>query len=237
MTPAPALDSAPKSALDLISTRWAAVKDPVRFLMRYGRAIRKYLDALLKNTHDTDDVSQDFLLRVLEHGFAGADPDRGRFRDYLKRAVRNAALTRLRRKASTPVTPGMLEDLAAEEEFVRDWRRCLLDRAWRGLESHQRRSPGNLFHTVLRLAVDHPEEDSEQLAARAAERSGRPLRADAFRKQLSRARKLFAQLLIQEVAQTLEKPTPELLEEELAELGLMEYVREHLAGMDLDSWK
>lgn len=230
-----ALDSAPRSALDQISTRWAAVKDPVRFLMRYGPAIGKYLGALLKNTHDAEEVSQDFLLRVLEHGFANADPDRGRFRDYLKRAVRNAALTRLRQKVSVPVTEGMLEDPAAEEEFVRDWRRCLLDRVWRGLESHQRHSPGNLFHTVLRLAVDHPEEDSEQLAARAAERAGRPLRADAFRKQLSRARKLFAQLLIQEVSQTLEKPTPELLEEELAELGLMEYVREYLAGKEKGS--
>ncbi len=224
----PALDSAPKSALDQISTRWGAVKDPVRFLMRYSRAIRKYLDAILKDAHDTDDVSQDFLLRVLEHGFANADPDRGRFRDYLKRAVRNAALTRLRRKANAPLTGDVPDDPAAEEEFVQDWRRCLLDRAWRGLERHQRQSPGNLAHTVLRLAVDHPEEDSERLAARAAEQASRPLRADAFRKQLSRARKLFARLLIQEVAQTLEKPTPELLEEELAELGLMEYVREYL---------
>src|SRR5262249_44237866 len=174
MTNALTMDSAPKSALDQISTRWAAIKDPVKFLMRYGPAIRKYLDAFLKNVHDADEVSQDFLLRVLEHGFAGAEPDRGRFRDYLKRAVRNAAFTRLRRRDATVGDEGALSGLAADEnvsaadeEFLADWRRCLLDRAWRGLESHQRRSPGNLFFTALRLTVDHPEEDSEALAARA----------------------------------------------------------------------
>ena len=240
MTDAPAMSSAPKSALDQISTRWAAVKDPVKFLMRYGPAIRKYLDALLKNVHDADEVSQDFLLRVLEHGFAGADPDRGRFRDYLKRAVRNAAFTRLRRKDGAVRDEGVLSGLAdddldqADAEFLADWRRCLLDRAWRGLEAHQRRAAGNLFYTALRLAVDHPEEDSEALAARASEQAGRPLRADAFRKQLSRARRAFAQLLVQEVTLTLEKPTPEMLEEELGELGLLEYVRDYLPAEGCD---
>src|SRR5262249_33766636 len=97
-----------------------------------------------------------------------------------------------------------------------------------GLESHQRRSPGNLFFTALRLTVDHPEEDSEALAARAGAFAGKPVRADAFRKQLSRARQLFAQLLIQEGMQTLEQPTTEMLTEELLELGLMEYVRDYV---------
>jgi DNA-directed RNA polymerase specialized sigma24 family protein len=235
MPDAPALDSAAKSRLDQISTRWAAVKDPVQFLMRYGQAIRKYLEALLKNSHDADEVSQDFLLKVLEHGFANADPDRGRFRDYLKRAVRNAALTRLRKQHAVAQPDAILSSLAAENdlraadaEFLADWRRCLLDRVWRNLESHQRRSPGNLFHTVIRLTVDHPDEDSETLAIRAGEQLGRPLRAEAFRKQLSRARHLFAKLLLAEVTRTLEQPTPELLTEELIELGLFEYVRDFL---------
>lgn len=235
MTSALLMDSAPKSALDQISTRWGAIKDPVRFLMRYGPAIRKYLDALLKNVHDAEEVSQDFLVRVLEHGFASADPDRGRFRDYLKRAVRNAAFTRLRKRDTSVADEGVLATLAAEEllqaadeEFLADWRRCLLDRTWRALESHQRRSPGNLFYTALRLTVDHPEDDSEALAARASAFAGKPVRADAFRKQLSRARQTFARLLIAEVTQTLEQPTPEMLVEELVELGLMEYVRDYL---------
>ena len=78
----------------------------------------------------------------------------------------------------------------------------------------------DLCFTVLRLAGDHPEETSEQLARRASDRTGRPLRAEAFRKQLSRARPLFRRLLTEEVAGTLSDPTPENLALELAELGL-----------------
>ena len=66
------------------------------------------------------------------------------------------------------------------------------------------------------------------LAARVSERTGQPLKADAFRKQLSRARRFFAGLLIDEVAQGLQERTPERVEEELVDLGLMPFVRDFL---------
>ena len=102
-----------------------------------------------------------------------------------------------------------------------------LERA-RRLEAHQRESPGNLAHTVLRLSVEHPDEDSDALAARASRASGRPLLPAAFRKQLSRARRLFAGFLVAEVAQTLEEPTAERVEEELAAVGILPVVRDFL---------
>ena len=55
--------------------------------------------------------------------------------------------------------------------------------------------------------------------------TGQPLSAEAFRKQLSRARHRFAELLINEVSRTIADVTPELLAEELHDLGLMKYVR------------
>ena len=45
--------------------------------------------------HDADEVLQELLVWVTERGFAGADPARGRFRDYLRAAVRNAAFRHL----------------------------------------------------------------------------------------------------------------------------------------------
>lgn len=230
MTPPIPADVA--TALSQISTRWAVLKEPEQFLFRYGPAIYAYLQALLRNSHDVEEISQDILVRVVQEGFARADPERGRFRDYLKTAVRNAALNHLRRKRGVPLDvaafaaqPGMA---AVDAAWLADWHLCIFNKAWRSLESHQRRSPGNLFHTVLQLAVDHPEEDSVALAARATERVGRPIRADAFRKQLSRARRMFARLLVEEVEQTLEKPTRQDIEAELIELGLMLYVRDFL---------
>src|SRR5262245_27390195 len=88
----------PESVLDRIGTCWQRVHDPAYFAASYGPAIRRYLEALLKNTHDAEEVAQDFLLRVHEQGLGRASPERGRFRDYLKKAVRNAALSFLRKK-------------------------------------------------------------------------------------------------------------------------------------------
>jgi len=228
--------SAPKSSLDQITTRWASLKDPVQFLLLYGPAIGKYLVTIIKNPHDADEVAQDILARFLQEGFARASPDRGRFRDYLKVSVRNAAMSRLRKKHAVALPEAAMQQLADPEEgleaveraWLAEWQRCILDKAWRGLDQHERRSPGNLFHTVLRISADHADEDSKQLAECVAKQIGRPLTPEAFRKQLSRARHHFAQLLVDEVAQTLENPTPEQVEDELIEVGLLEFVRDFL---------
>jgi hypothetical protein len=231
-------ESSRKSRLDQLSTHWGSLDEPRLFLVRYAPAICSYFRALIKNEHDAEEVSQEFLLRAVKLGFPSARPDRGRFRDYLKTAVRNAALTYLQRSR-----PAKLEDpvqslstlpdsgappASAEHEWLAEWQGCILARAWRALEDHQRLAPNNLYHTVLELTADYPEESSQALAARAAELAGRPLTPLAFRKQLSRARHLFAQLLALEVWHTLQNPTPEQLEEELIEIGLMEYVRDFL---------
>ena len=57
---------------------------------------------------------------------------------------------------------------------------------------------------------------------------GRPRRAKAFRKQVSRARRLFAKLIVAETSRTLGDPTPLKVEEELIDIGVMKYVRPYL---------
>lgn len=225
-----------KAGLDQISTRWPAITDPVQFTIRYAPAIRGYLQVFLKNSHDVDDVCQNFLLRVLQKGLVQEGTVRGRFRHYLIAAVRNAALSHLRRRQPSYQNPASLADLptaaeeasAADQEWLAGWHRCVLKNVWEALENHQHEVPGNLFHTVLRVLVDHPGEDSKFLAARTSALCGRPVQADAFRKQVSRARRRFAELLVEEVARTLEDPNPDLIEAELIDLGLMKYVRPFL---------
>jgi RNA polymerase sigma factor (sigma-70 family) len=204
--------------------------------LRYALAIRTYLEAFFQDPHDAEDCCQDLLERVVRHGFVRTAPDRGRFRDYLKRAVRNEAVTLLRRKRRWPhgdVDPAQVSQpdegqLALERAWLAEWQRCLLNRAWRALEHRQQRRSGNLFATVLRLSANHPGEDSAQLAARVSQLTGQPFQADAFRKQVSRARRVFAVLLRAEVAQTLEEPTRAQIEEELIEVGLMPFLRDYL---------
>lgn len=221
-----------QSSLDQISTRWPVISDPIQFTFCYAPAIQRYLETIVKNRHDAEEILQDFLLRGLRRGFARAADVRGRFRTYLKVAVRHAAVDRLRRGRLTlqgDFDLGQVPDTAASEHtWVSEWRQCVLARAWEALYKHQRQSPANFFHTALRLAVEHEADDSPALACRAAQMEGRPINAAAFRQQLSRARRLFAELLLREVAQTLEHPTPEDLEAELMEVGLLPYVRDFL---------
>ena len=77
--------------------------------------------------------------------------------------------------------------------------------------------------------MDEPGLTSNEWAARLSERLGRPVTPGAFRQALQRARREFARRLIDEVrASLLEGPTRQTLEEELADLELLEYCRPYL---------
>ncbi|MFO0966216.1 MAG: sigma factor [Gemmataceae bacterium] len=222
----------PPEQLGLISTHWPSITDPAKFVLRYAPAIRAYLHALLPQPADVDEVLQEILLHVLERGFTPERVRRGRFRDYLIATVRYSAWKTLRRKKAQPLSAEQVDGLpaspatAADAQWRADWRQCLLDWAWATLESRQRRSPGNWHYTALKLTTDHPEADSKTLARRVGAKP--PLSAVAFRKQLSRARAAFARALVDEVERSLQAPTPEAVLEELADLGLLEYVRPYL---------
>src|SRR5262245_33320965 len=123
-----------KSRLEDISTEWDIVRDPALFVLRYAPAIQRYMRALVRNPHDAEEVVQEFFLRVTQHGFFR--PSRGgRFRDYLRAAVRNAALNHLRRnRAPKPIDFSMLQDsipektpTPADQVWATEWRKCLLE--------------------------------------------------------------------------------------------------------------
>jgi len=222
-------------ALSDIATTWRKVHDPLRFAMAYGTPARAYLLALLRSEDAADEVLQTVLLQVTEKGFPTLDPARGKFRHYLKAPLRNAA-NRHRRPDRLPVADADPNEVgggeSAEDGTWRDeWRACVLDAAWRALDRQQRTAGrGNLAFTVLRLTADHPDLDSPALAAMAAESSGQSLSPEAFRKQLSRARRAFAELIVAEVRQALDGPTAEEVVDELADLGLLAHVRDYLPG-------
>lgn len=225
-------DSKPLSMLEQISTCWPMINNPVQFVMRYARAIQKYVAALVRDQHDAEEVAQDFLVKVFDKGFCPENVSRGRFRDYLKAAVRYVTLSYLRKRHPVQIDDEQLESLAqpessADQEWSKQWRECVLDRAWQSLELDQRQSPESMHYSILKLVTADSEASSETLAQRLAEQLGRPYRADAFRQQLRRARHHFAKLVIDEVRQTLHNPNDESIEQELIDLDLMTYVRDY----------
>jgi RNA polymerase sigma-70 factor (ECF subfamily) len=208
-----------------------------RVLMeRYAGAVRRYLLGALRDPEAADELFQEFSLRFLRGDFRGADPGRGRFRNFVKSAVFHLVVDHQRRRgrggAPAPLTaepavePPSQSD--AERAFVESWREQLIDRTWQALAELER-ATGQPNHTVLRFRTDNPLLPSAELAAQLGPRLGKTFTVAGIRQALHRARDKFTDLLLDEVVQSLDKPSPEELEQELIDLRLLPYCQSALA--------
>src|SRR5262245_30938999 len=207
-----------------------------KLMERYGPAIHRYLLGALRSQDGADDLFQDFALRFLRGDFRGANPQRGRFRSLLKTSLYHLVVDYHRRRQRQPALLGSnapepateeLPGSQADEEFLVAWRSELMTRTWEALE-HLEKQTGQPFHIVLRLRMDQPDLRSPELAALLSERLGKTVSPEWVRKRLHYAREKFTDLLLDEVASTLEQPTPEELEQEVIDLGLLEYCKDAL---------
>lgn len=96
------------------------------------------------------------------------------------------------------------------------------------MKDAQKQNPKSPAHTLLRLRTDFPDDTSDQLADKLSQKLGTPIRPDACRQMLRRARLKFAELLVDEIRLGLDDPTPARVEEELAALELLDHVRDFL---------
>jgi RNA polymerase sigma-70 factor (ECF subfamily) len=214
----------------------AAVAAQQELLLRYRGAVYRYLLGALRDPDAADELAQEFAVRFLQGSFRRADPHRGRFRDLVKTAVRHLMIDHWRRQGKAPAQAGSamhLEEEPAEvedgdEPFLARWREELLAHAWQALEATEGRT-GQPYHTVLRWKTESVQAHSDELAARLSARLGRPFSDNALRKLLYRARLLFADLLVEEVARSLPTADTDEVERELIELGLLEPCKSALA--------
>lgn len=202
-------------------------------LKRYGDAVRRYLRKAVRNAEAADELYQEFGLRLVQGRFQAADPSRGRFRDYVKTSLYHLIADYWRRQGRrmsnlntglSGVAIDPTSGVSSDQAFLEGWRESLLARTWRRL-SEWEQSSGQLFHSVLRLRVQHPQWGSAELAGRVGQRVGRSLSEGATRVMLHRARRKFAELLVEDVADSLNTPTREQLEDELIALNLLDYCR------------
>jgi DNA-directed RNA polymerase specialized sigma24 family protein len=241
--------SALESHLSRIETRWSLVfeahgederaSDSLHQLMRrYGGAVQRYLLASLRDADAAEELAQEFALRFLRGDFKNADPGKGRFRDFVKRAVYNLMVDYHRSRRRRAQLHPIVEDLpqAADPEdweheldrqFTASWRDELLSRAWSALAREQQKT-GRPFHTLLRLRTDHPQASSAELAEAFNKLGSKVVDATWIRVNLHRSRDLFVDLLLKDLAASLNHAGPERLEQELLELGLYEHCRSTL---------
>ncbi len=234
--------------LSQIATRWSVLlqnhDEPVaggddarkRLLLDYYEAVYRYLLGAVRDPDVAAELAQEFALRFLRGAFRHAEPERGRFRDYVRTSLihlvndfRSARSASSRPLPADPADPAAADPAGDEPEpdFVANWRGELLARTWRALASAH---PVN--HAVLVCRLDDPEATSAVMAERLGARLGKPMRADHVRKSLQRAHEQFADLLIEEVARSLGPDTDVSLADELRQLDLLKYCKAPLARRD-----
>src|SRR5258708_40046852 len=104
---------------------------------RYAGAVHRYLVSALGDRDAADELDQEFALRFLRGDFHRANPSRGRFRDFVKRSLRNLMIDYRRRCMTRPRPLG--DDLpqpidrltghaALDRPFTASWRSQVLSR-------------------------------------------------------------------------------------------------------------
>jgi RNA polymerase sigma-70 factor (ECF subfamily) len=238
------------SRLSQLTTRWTVIFEAchgpsgadkaaqAEVLERYCGAIYRYALSVLGDADLADEACQEFAYRFVRGSFRHANPAKGRFRDYIKTSVIHL-LGEFRRqrhadKKALPIegqvalaadTPTPIE--AREAEFSSFWRQELLNRAWREMEVQQSPS-GPPYYAALRLKAEQPDLTAPQLADGLRATGKGDYTPAGVRQLLHRAREIYSDALLNEVARSSLASDPDVLAEELAELDLLTYCREAL---------
>jgi len=245
MDPTPRPESLLHSRLEAIQTRWSLIHQAhvagtpqnatvarQALVLRYAKSVRRYVGGIVQASDDADELAQDVVMRLMKGDFAGADPNRGRFRDLLKTAVRNMVRNHWakanRRRPADVQLDAIAGSEAADPAWDAEFQRNVLEHAWDALRDFERKMPTNPAYTLLKLRAEFPDANSDDLAAKLGAKLGKAIRADAGRQMLRRARLRFAEALVDEVACGLADPSPARVAEELASLGLLVYVKDFL---------
>jgi RNA polymerase sigma factor (sigma-70 family) len=238
-------DADDDSHISRIQTRWSIVLQAkqtgselagalarAELVSRYNGAVYRYLRRLLGNAQDAEDLSQDIALKILDGAFAGANPVKGRFRDYVKAIVINSVRSHRSKEARNNarlrdldekglndlIDKGEAEDVW--EESVRD---DLISQALKRLADYDQNST-QPYSALLNWKLQNPFADSAEMARFLERQTGKSVTAANARKLLQRSREKLAELLLSTVRDTLpaDSQNGELLQEHLIALGIHE---------------
>jgi RNA polymerase sigma-70 factor (ECF subfamily) len=202
---------------------------------RYHDAVLRYLRLKLRDSNLADEVFQEFWTKLLTHKLAGADGNKGRFRDYVRTVLHRLIIDHFRGRKLQALPPGdLLDPSLPDADYDRVWREAVLKRALTRLETYELKTPKNRYATVLALRRDNQGKSIEEIATLLSEKVGSPITPESFRKTLQRARTKYFELLIQELRDTIHPATDEDIEQEIQALGLGQYYRRYYSQADGD---
>jgi len=217
-------------------------------LVRYHEAVYRFLLARLRDPHAADEVFSLFAQRVKEnHPFLkNADPERGRFRNYLRGVLQRMIFDHYRnqqreQRLAGPLidesVPDRRDEAQADAEFNQVWAEELMNQAWRALEQACK-ARGQAHFAVMLYKGQNPASRSEQIAEHFSQELGKPMTAGNVRQLLHRGQEMLSDLLVEEVARSLqqklgEPASADRVEEELIDLGLLDTYRKKA----LDRWR
>ena len=210
----------------------AAARDAQRKLLKqYGNAIQRYLKTKIRDSAVVDDIYQDFAIKFVRGDFHKASPEIGRFRTFIRTVLfrQIADYYRIRsRRGDVQLDVEVFEpsaeqdDDARDEQFAQVWRDEMLKKAWDSLYDLEAET-GKAWYTVLQTRVNNPQMRSADLACAMSEKLDKAISSANVRVLLHRAREKFSVLLIEAISNSLESNSADQIEEELADLQLLEY--------------
>ena len=208
------------STINLVrsSHPWTEADSAAGFVLRYIVPMRRQLIDVTGSSAAADGALKVLLAHLVSAGFG--EHRKGRLRDFLLRAVRSSAKAHSMENGIDIDTLKLEAAQLESRQWLSYWRDGLLERAWRSLERHEHARPDEPVYTVLMASTSRPEAGVSELAAEIAEAGGRKLSGEAVATVLETARTMFAQLIADEVAETLDEPTREAVGGEIRHLGL-----------------
>lgn len=222
------------------TTRWSLLRDVssaeeetaakalVSFCELYRAPLLAYARATVADHQDAEDYIQGFFEKLMERNFLkSADPNRGRLRTFLLTCLKRHIADELRKKSAAKRGGGVQQvplDHAEQvpcstpgpdELYHRKWALLLLERTVHNLRnSWAEAGKEELFDQLKPWLGFAPESDSDR--AELANRLG--ITKGSLKTTLYRLRKDYREILMQEIAETLEEKTPDRVMEEMKEL-------------------
>jgi RNA polymerase sigma-70 factor (ECF subfamily) len=209
----------PSTSWTLIRKAKGAGREPLeRLIYLYWKPAYYYIRAAgRRSVEDAKDLTQEFFARLVERrDWERLSPERGSFRGFLKRSLKNFLIDASRREQARKPSGAFLfrfeecKDEAGpstdpEETFDRAWTATLLADAVRELEARLRREGSANLFDVFRLYClpGNPGETTrflrsgETTYAGVAEKLG--LRETDVRKRLSRCRAVLREIVLERI--------------------------------------